>query len=269
MINMAIINFGERYVFMIDFVGNRIKKIRTNLGLTQAEFAHRLNRDGSYIARLEKKENDISEKVICLICDTFNINEDWLKRRKGEMYKDNNKTKISNELIVWLKKNPEIVASLNAQMEKDFKSHFPIFEIYEPYIRIRELRTYLKLTQTQISIKIGITRSISDNIIEKLSSELDVSKEWIRNGEDPVFIHSEISSEQFYRKNIAIRVQYIRKKLKMTRKQVADRCNIAIKQVEDLENSHTSLDIEILSKVADGLKINKEWLLKGNGKISM
>ena len=196
------------------------------------------------------------------------------------MYINNNKTKISSELIAWLKNNPEIVASLNAQMEKGFKSHFPIFETYEPYIRIRELRTYLKLTQTQMSKKIGITpsymndiekgrRSISDNIIEKLSSELDVSKEWIRNGEDPVFIHSEISSEQFYRKNIAIRAQYIRKKLKMTRKQIADRCNIAIKQVEDLENSHTSLDIEILSKVADGLKINKEWLLKGNGKISM
>lgn len=63
----------------------RIKQLRKELGLTQQEFANRLNIKRGAIANYEIGRNEPIDAVISLICREFNINEEWLRTGKGEM----------------------------------------------------------------------------------------------------------------------------------------------------------------------------------------
>lgn len=58
-------------------VGNRIKFIRINkLGLSQGEFAKILNKDRTYINRLESGKQNITIEMLFLICEKgFHISE--------------------------------------------------------------------------------------------------------------------------------------------------------------------------------------------------
>lgn len=58
---------------------NRLKDFRKNLGLSQDEFAQRIGKvTRSHISNIENGAN-ASDRVIEDICDTFNLNPDWLK----------------------------------------------------------------------------------------------------------------------------------------------------------------------------------------------
>ena len=67
-------------------VGERIKELRKDLGLTQQEFADKLNIKRNAITNYEVQRNDPSDVVLSLICKTWNVNLDWLKEGKGDMY---------------------------------------------------------------------------------------------------------------------------------------------------------------------------------------
>lgn len=64
----------------------RIKKLRKALGLTQQEFASRLNIGRGTLANYEVGRNEPIDAVITLICQTFNVNEDWLRNGNGPMF---------------------------------------------------------------------------------------------------------------------------------------------------------------------------------------
>lgn len=66
---------------------NRIKKLRRTLDLTQQEFAERIGVKRNTIAQYETGRNEPISAVFSLICKEFNVNEDWLKTGKGEMFK--------------------------------------------------------------------------------------------------------------------------------------------------------------------------------------
>ena len=64
----------------------RIKKIRRMLDLTQQEFASRIGIKRNTIANYEAGRNEPIDSVISLICREFNVNEEWLRTGKGEMF---------------------------------------------------------------------------------------------------------------------------------------------------------------------------------------
>lgn len=72
-------------------MNKRIKMIRTNLGLTQNEFASKLGIVRNTIANYETGNRVPSRQIIISICREYNINENWLRCGEGEMYanKDN------------------------------------------------------------------------------------------------------------------------------------------------------------------------------------
>lgn len=72
---------------------NRIKQIRTFYKLTQQEFADRLNVSRSNIANYEKDNRTPIDAMIALICREFNVNEEWLRTGKGEMFAPVNRDK--------------------------------------------------------------------------------------------------------------------------------------------------------------------------------
>lgn len=63
----------------------RIKEVRQLSGLTQAQFADRLNISRNYIALMEIGDRVPSDRTIADICREFGISEYWLRTGEGEM----------------------------------------------------------------------------------------------------------------------------------------------------------------------------------------
>ncbi|MCQ4637172.1 helix-turn-helix transcriptional regulator [Anaerovorax odorimutans] len=76
----------------------QIKLLRKKLGLTQQEFANRLNIKRGTIANYEIGRNEPIDAVISLICKEFNVNEEWFRTGKGEMFIE---IDPENKLMEW------------------------------------------------------------------------------------------------------------------------------------------------------------------------
>lgn len=64
----------------------RLKQLRIEKGLTQQEFADKIGIQRSTYAKYEIGRNEPIDAVIKLICDTFHVNEEWLRNGTGEMF---------------------------------------------------------------------------------------------------------------------------------------------------------------------------------------
>lgn len=67
-------------------MNKRLKEVRKALGLTQQEFADTIGSKRNTIAKYETETNVPSTAVVSLICSKFNVNEEWLRTGKGEMF---------------------------------------------------------------------------------------------------------------------------------------------------------------------------------------
>lgn len=76
-------------------MNERLKALRSALGLTQQEFADRLKIKRGSVANYEIGRNEPIDAVISLICREFGVNEVWL--RTGEGGPDSMFAKISED----------------------------------------------------------------------------------------------------------------------------------------------------------------------------
>ena len=76
---------------------NRLKTLRKTLGLTQAQMGAKLAIKQNSYSVLENSTK-IDEKNIALICASLNVNENWLRYGKGEMFVVTDKT-IVDEIV--------------------------------------------------------------------------------------------------------------------------------------------------------------------------
>lgn len=67
-------------------VNERIKELRSRLGLTQEEFSSKIGLSRNFIAQIETGTKKPSERTIFDICEKFNVNGDWLRTGNGEMF---------------------------------------------------------------------------------------------------------------------------------------------------------------------------------------
>ena len=84
-----IIESVERRVAMS--IGERVRKVRENAGLSRREFGDRLGINEGVIINIEferLKNPEKKEPVYRLICSEFSVNENWLRTGEGEMYRD-------------------------------------------------------------------------------------------------------------------------------------------------------------------------------------
>lgn len=65
---------------------NRLKEIRESLNLTQKEFSDKIGFAQATYSQIENGVRNINERIIKLICQEFNVNEDWLRTGIGEMF---------------------------------------------------------------------------------------------------------------------------------------------------------------------------------------
>ena len=67
-------------------IGERIKLVRKNSGLTQEDFGRIIGLKKSSVSWVEKGKHNASDAVIKLLVHEFFLNEDWLRYGTGEMY---------------------------------------------------------------------------------------------------------------------------------------------------------------------------------------
>lgn len=67
-------------------INHRIKQVRQALNLSQAKFAKAISISNGYIAGIELENRNVNDRIIKLVCVTFNVREEWLRTGKGEMF---------------------------------------------------------------------------------------------------------------------------------------------------------------------------------------
>lgn len=84
-------------------LGERIKKLRKALDLTQQKFADQIGTPQNNIANYEIGRREPSAAALNNICKTFNVNETWLRTGEGEMFvqrsRDDELAAFVNELL--------------------------------------------------------------------------------------------------------------------------------------------------------------------------
>ena len=68
-------------------IGERIRKLRKTLDLTQQKFGERIGIKGNTVAQYELGRNEPADAVFSLICREFDVREEWLRTGEGEMFK--------------------------------------------------------------------------------------------------------------------------------------------------------------------------------------
>lgn len=141
---------------------DRLKQIRKHFGLSQAQFARRINMSPGFISNAENGRCNMSENTIKDICSSFNVERDWLLYGKGEMFTPGNEK-----------------ASVERESAGD---------------RVRKVRKDEGLSQAAFAERIGYSvgqvrvveyHSItpSNDFLAKVASVFGISFNWLLTGE--------------------------------------------------------------------------------------
>jgi transcriptional regulator with XRE-family HTH domain len=71
---------------VIPAINGRIKGIRSALGLSQNKFSSIVALSNGYIARVETGHIAVNDRLVKLVCSSFNVNESWLRYGEGDMF---------------------------------------------------------------------------------------------------------------------------------------------------------------------------------------
>lgn len=153
-------------------IGERIRLIRKQIGLNQTEFGEKIGLKQTAIGLYENNQRGVADRTILLICQTFNVNEEWLRTGDGEVFKDDD-----DILITQLAKQYNL---------DDFSRRF--------------IKTYVRLPEA----KRALVKEFAYSLIAGRNSDVEVSEEL-----SPVlnkshgFTESEIDAEvESYRREL-------------------------------------------------------------------
>ena len=72
-------------------ISQRVKLVRKELNLTQREFAKAITVSSSLITCIEKGTRTVNDRLIRLICVSFDVNPQWLKTGEGNIHNNSEK----------------------------------------------------------------------------------------------------------------------------------------------------------------------------------
>jgi transcriptional regulator with XRE-family HTH domain len=149
-------------------INERIKELRTALELNQRDFSQKAKIGHSTLAMFETGQRVPKEIHISQICQTFSVNEEWLKNGSGEMFKQDMKTILS---------------------QLSFEYHLDELDrrIIEKYLQLGELqrkaiKDYIKsltaiISTTDIEEHETSTASIGKKSEAEIATDVDIEKE--------------------------------------------------------------------------------------------
>ena len=98
-------------------VHERIRQVRSQIGLSQAKFAERIAISASYLADIELNNKVASERVIRLLSAEFNVDDHWLRTGNGDMFNEEVDEQIARLLSGFKSMNPQFKEYALNQLE--------------------------------------------------------------------------------------------------------------------------------------------------------
>lgn len=129
-------------------VGNRIKQLRKELGITQEEFSRRIGVKRNTIANYELGRNDPVDSVLSLICREYGVREEWLRTGEGDMYKK-------------LSRNEEIARMVHTILTEE-----------EDSFKARLIEVLINLEPEDLEVIAKIARELADPEEARIKKEL-------------------------------------------------------------------------------------------------
>ncbi|MBR0598035.1 helix-turn-helix domain-containing protein [Sinanaerobacter chloroacetimidivorans] len=77
----------------------RLVVLLKKLGLSQRQFANRINLDPGYFSRIIQGKTMPSKRILLLIENIYNVNMKWLETGEGEIFKNKNMTHKKAEIL--------------------------------------------------------------------------------------------------------------------------------------------------------------------------
>jgi transcriptional regulator with XRE-family HTH domain len=160
-------------------VNNRIKEVRTKLKITQQEFADRIGCSRSGLANYEVGRNEPINSVIVAICREFNVNEEWLRTGKGEMFAPVNRDKeieafmdtvMKSESADFRRRLVSVLSKLDSAEWKLLESMALKLAAEAETVKLAPKRHVVKFAGRDGSYE---ERILTDDEYEKLKEELD------------------------------------------------------------------------------------------------
>ena len=68
-------------------INERIKTLRSTLGMKQVDFANKISRTQAVFSKYESGAIAITDRTVADICREFNVNEQWLRAGEGPMFR--------------------------------------------------------------------------------------------------------------------------------------------------------------------------------------
>lgn len=123
---------------------NRLKQLRELLNISQSEFAKKTGLDRSSISLFESGKREIQDRHIKLICQTFNVNEEWLRNGTEPIFKEKD-TELIKEIVEKydLDKTDELILRNFLNLNKEERS-----EVISIAKKLVELLTKPKVEKT-------------------------------------------------------------------------------------------------------------------------
>lgn len=122
-------------------MNTRIKKVRTDYGLTQKEFAESLGISAAAVCRLETGQNNPSEQTVKAICREYGIDEHWLRTGEGSEEPElTRKTELARWIGRALKDEPESwrLRLLNALLTLDKEDYEAVVRLAEKVVETKQ-----------------------------------------------------------------------------------------------------------------------------------
>lgn len=88
-------------------MNGRIKAVRANSGLTQADFGAKIGVSQNYVWMMETGARVPGDRTIRDICREFGVNEVWLRTGAGEMFRPRSDAEELAELVDRIAKLPQ------------------------------------------------------------------------------------------------------------------------------------------------------------------
>ena len=79
----------------INAMNQRLKEVRQALNMSQAKFAKALSMSNGYVAQIELGNTNVNDRIIKLLHFVLNVNEEWLRTGKGEMFEEKPNTTLA------------------------------------------------------------------------------------------------------------------------------------------------------------------------------
>jgi transcriptional regulator with XRE-family HTH domain len=88
-------------------INRRIKQVRETLKLSQVQFSRVISLSGGYLAGVETEKRKANDRLVKLVCSSFNVNAEWLKTGEGSMFNENSEKEFTKLVSLFRELGPQ------------------------------------------------------------------------------------------------------------------------------------------------------------------